>query len=533
MYSFSIKERWALAGLLALLLPAMLLNLGLVPLYVEEPRRATVALEMILSGNWLVPTINGSFYYLKPPLFNWVLAAFYQLTGSTSEWVTRMPTIISLIIFTLVIYITGRKYVSLAFGAMSSLLFITAAGNLFFNSLLAEIDIFYSMITYLSLVALFHFHQKKNHFLLFTTMYFLGALGTLTKGLPSAVFTGLSLIAFFIAAGEFKKLFSWSHLLGIVIYIAIVGGYFLAYDKHGDAVTYLKNLTVESGKRLSGNTFWVYVKHMILYPLDTLMNLLPASVLILFIFRKSFLKKIRENSFMKFVLLMLAVHFPVYWLPPGGRQRYIIMLYPFFIQVFTYFYLVYFKEDKTRSGILHILVTIAAGLGALAALSPFFIKKLEFIPGLWPVCILTFLMMTALFVIQLRKPGHSVIILMYATVILRLWFGQVVLPVRATEGGAPLNKKAAMEIASLAKGREIGILDPTYLPMQSIFYLEKQRNGIVPLCNGLEPGKLVVTEKNILSDWGRNNPGITFNTLLEFNLKDRQYLLVDPIRPRP
>jgi 4-amino-4-deoxy-L-arabinose transferase-like glycosyltransferase len=543
LYSFSKKERWALAGLIFMLIPAMLINLGLVPLYVEEPRRATVALEMILSGNWLVPTINGSPYFLKPPLFNWILAIFYQVTGSNSELVTRIPTVLSLITFGLIIFFTGRKYVGFSFGALSALLFITASGNLFFNSLLAEIDIFYSMITYLSLVGLFHFHQQRKFLLLFASIYFLGAAGTLTKGLPSAVFTGLSLLAFFIAVKEFKRLFTWSHITGILIYVIIVGAYFLAYNRDGDAVRYIMNLTVESGKRLSGDTFWDYLQHLALYPLDTLMNLLPASILIIFIFRKSFLKIIRENAFMKFAVLMVVVHFPVYWLPPGGRQRYIIMLYPFIIQIFTYFFLIYLKEEKARFRVLSVLVTSATGFGALASLAPLFIAKLDWIAGLWPVCIVTFLLMAVLFFFQLKKPAFSIINLLFATVILRLWFGQVVLPVRATEGGAPENKESALEIVSLAEGHDICILKPTYLPMQSIFYLEKERHAIVPLCQQLEPGRLVIAETKILSDYYHQNNKIKngqnkslvpdYKVLLEFTLKERNFLLVDPIHPHP
>ena len=44
---------------------ALFLNLGLEPLHFEEPRRAIVALEMELTGNWWVPKINGEYYFNK------------------------------------------------------------------------------------------------------------------------------------------------------------------------------------------------------------------------------------------------------------------------------------------------------------------------------------------------------------------------------------------------------------------------------------------------------------------------------------
>jgi 4-amino-4-deoxy-L-arabinose transferase-like glycosyltransferase len=551
LYSFDKKERRALIGLLFLLIPALLLNLGIVPLYVEEPRRAAVALEMLIRSNWLVPTISGQYYYLKPPVFNWILASLYELTGNPSEFITRITTVVSLLMFGLVIFWVGKKYISFSFGALSAFLFVTASGNLFFNSLLAEIDIFYSMVTYLSLIILFHLFHKEKYYLLFLLVYFLGAVGTLTKGLPSLIFTGLSLLVFFTVNKEFKRLFSLPHLAGILLYLAIVGGYFMAYSRHGDAIRYLLSLSVESGKRLSGDTFWDYLKHMVLYPLDTLMNLLPVSVLIIFSWRKSFLDVIRGNSFMKFALLMLIVHFPVYWLPPGGRQRYIIMLYPFIVQILTYFYLIYFNRENGKFRVLSMMITVALAFGTVACLVPVFLSRMDFIPNLLLICLSSFILMAAIFMFQLKNPRYSVISLLYAMVVLRIFFGFTVLPVRAIEGVAPENRQAALDIARITEGQQVCILKPSYFPMQSVFYFEKERKEILPVCTQVEPGKYHIVQEIILQDYSYRreintlaiNPlhpfsdpfsgddqlklsGYDYQINLEFNLQKRKYLLL-------
>jgi 4-amino-4-deoxy-L-arabinose transferase-like glycosyltransferase len=554
LYSFNKKERWALIGLIILLVPSLLINLGIVPLYVEEPRRAAVALEMLIRGNWLAPTLNGEFYYLKPPVFNWILASIYQLAGYPSEFITRLPTIASLLIFGLIVFWTGKKYVSQSFGALSAFLFITAAGNLFFNSLLAEIDIFYSMVTYASLVCMFHLQHQKKYWPLFLAVYFLGAVGTLTKGLPSLLFTGLSILVFFTVNREFKRLFSWAHLSGILLYLVIVGGYFFAYSRHGDAIQYLLSLTVESGKRLSGDTFWDYLQHMALYPLDTLMNLLPASVLLIFVFRRSFLKVIRENSFMKFALLMLMVHFPVYWLPPGGKQRYIIMLYPFIIQILTYFFLLYFNKEKGRSGVFKIIITTSLAFGAVACLVPLFVKSMAFIPNLRLICLSSFFLMAVLLLFQFKKPQYSILSLISALILIRLFFDLTVLPVRATEGAASKNRQAALEVALITQGKPVSIYQSTYFPMQSVFYLERERDEIVPIKQKATPGEFLIVEKILLRDYSVRretgklsiNPvqpisdpfsgddqeklsGYTYHTYKEFQLQKRAYLLLKPV----
>ena len=66
------SQVWLLVYTLFLLLPALFINLGLMPFILDEGTRADVSMEMALIGNYIAPTINGEFYYNKPPLFNWL-----------------------------------------------------------------------------------------------------------------------------------------------------------------------------------------------------------------------------------------------------------------------------------------------------------------------------------------------------------------------------------------------------------------------------------------------------------------------------
>jgi 4-amino-4-deoxy-L-arabinose transferase-like glycosyltransferase len=49
----------------------------------DEPRFALIAKEMVQSGQWFFPTRGGELYADKPPVFMWLQAIFYALTGST------------------------------------------------------------------------------------------------------------------------------------------------------------------------------------------------------------------------------------------------------------------------------------------------------------------------------------------------------------------------------------------------------------------------------------------------------------------
>jgi len=48
----------------------------------DEPRFALIARDMVHTGQWLFPRVGGDLYADKPPLFFWLIASFYQLTGS-------------------------------------------------------------------------------------------------------------------------------------------------------------------------------------------------------------------------------------------------------------------------------------------------------------------------------------------------------------------------------------------------------------------------------------------------------------------
>ena len=68
--------------LIMLALPIFLLGLGSPALYdPHESLYAEIAREMVLSGDWLTPHLNGTRYLDKPPLFYWLIALSYEAFG--------------------------------------------------------------------------------------------------------------------------------------------------------------------------------------------------------------------------------------------------------------------------------------------------------------------------------------------------------------------------------------------------------------------------------------------------------------------
>ncbi len=215
-------------------------TLNYLELFGEEPRRAVVAVEMVITGEWVVPRIHGWTYYNKPPLFNWVVAGLFIAFDSFDEWIVRVPSLLSLFLIAIINFFIVRKFLSKEIAIFSSLFFVTAGEIFFYGTIRSgEIDLFYSLLVYLQIVLMFLFHFRKQYLWMFILSYFFAALGALTKGLPSLSFQALTLLALAIYYKHIRLLISWKHFVGIAVFFTITGSYFYFYSQRGDVELYL------------------------------------------------------------------------------------------------------------------------------------------------------------------------------------------------------------------------------------------------------------------------------------------------------
>ena len=57
----------------------------------QEVRVVETAREMLASGDWLLPRLNGELRLQKPPLAYWLTAASYRASGRVDEFTARLP----------------------------------------------------------------------------------------------------------------------------------------------------------------------------------------------------------------------------------------------------------------------------------------------------------------------------------------------------------------------------------------------------------------------------------------------------------
>jgi 4-amino-4-deoxy-L-arabinose transferase-like glycosyltransferase len=77
----------------------------------DEPREAEIAREMWVSGDLVVPRLNGEAFLEKPPLFYWLVVASYRLAGGPSELAARAVPALAGLFTVLLTWGFGRRLV--------------------------------------------------------------------------------------------------------------------------------------------------------------------------------------------------------------------------------------------------------------------------------------------------------------------------------------------------------------------------------------------------------------------------------------
>ncbi len=461
-----------------LLIPALFANLGEMPVIADEPTRAVVAMEMEFSENYVVSTINGEYYYRKPPLFNWLLAGLFELTGSQSEWVIRLSAVIPLILFGLHLFRIVRRYFNIHVAFFTSAMFLTCGRMLIYDSMLGHIDILYSWLTFWSFERMYHYFRQEKYTALFVVTYLISAATFLLKGLPTLLFQGFTLVALFYSRKKFKLLFSFPHLLGIMAFLVPVAGFFLIYLQYNSLEGWLDQLWDQSKQRTVLDKAWYEnFIHIFKFPVDHLMHLAPWSLLAVFCFRKGLRKEALQNDFMRFMLLALLINLPVYWLSPGYYPRYLFMLYPI---VFLYLAFAWFQSRELMPRTRKTVEYIFLGGGIISALAPFGILWVDMpIDYKWLKILSIFLLSALVCYAYLRQPdlrmGWFVVLLL----LFRMSFNWFVIPHRVQYGELTVYRDGAIEVGKLSKGQPLYVYQHTGINHGTTYYIERERQEIL------------------------------------------------------
>ena len=196
----------------------------------DEGRYAEIAREMVATGDWVTPRLNGLKYFEKPPLQYWLTAASFVAFG-VGEWGARLPPALGTVLGLLAIGYAGSRIASPAVGAYAALAF----GGMLWPIGIAHIVTLDALLTAFLAVALAAFliaqcgvadARGERRFML--AAWAAIALGTLVKGPVAVAIPGGALVLYSLATRDFAV---WRRLhlaAGLVVLLLLAAPWFIA-----------------------------------------------------------------------------------------------------------------------------------------------------------------------------------------------------------------------------------------------------------------------------------------------------------------
>jgi 4-amino-4-deoxy-L-arabinose transferase-like glycosyltransferase len=201
----------------------------------DETRYAEIPREMLATGDFVVPRLNGLPYFEKPPLLYWANAAAMRALGPT-PWAARLATRLAglgtLALVVLAAGAGGRRREGLAAGI---LLLASPVGFLLVRTNLTDglLTFFFSATLLAARQAIVRREESRPWLLLAALSGAAAAGALLTKGLIGLALPGLVLLVWAAATARLRPLFALLVSPAPVVFLVLAAPWFaLVESRH-------------------------------------------------------------------------------------------------------------------------------------------------------------------------------------------------------------------------------------------------------------------------------------------------------------
>ena len=305
------------------------LSAGIRPLtQPDEGRYIGIAWEMLNSGNWLVPTLDGMPFFHKPPLFYWITAAGLELFG-VNEWAGRLVSLLAALTAAITLHAFVRRYVDKRTANLAIAVLVTLP-FFYVGAQFANLDMLVAGMISATIVsgasAVLALERGEPHRAALTTAYVFAALGILAKGLIGVVLPGAILFAWLIVSKKHLLILSLFPITLILLFVALVAPWFWLMEKthpgflHYFFVYHHFQRFAETGFN-NQQAFWFYIPVLILLAL-------PWSLWIWRAFNRTFLMDKERFAIRSLMILWLLGIVVFFSLPSSKLVGYILPALP-------------------------------------------------------------------------------------------------------------------------------------------------------------------------------------------------------------
>jgi len=348
--------------------------------YVEIPR------EMVASGDYITPRLNGVKYFEKPPLYYWLQAISIKAFG-IQESAMRLWGVFFAMLGCMGTYFVGRRFFNPQAGIAAAL--ILAASPLYYAlSRLIILDMAITAFVSLSLWAFLvtiHTPPGRQRRLWAYAFYGCLSLGVLTKGLMALAIPGPVILIWALGTRRWKDLWPAYLPSGIFVFLAIAAPWHILAALENPDFIY-KYFIVEHFMRYTTDVhmrtkpFWFFIPVLSL-------GLFPWISLLWSAVRQGFkTQNLDQRSIMIFLLVWIGWTFGFFSVSNSKLVPYILPCFPPLALILGNYWVKIALPSFTpqwRQGIL-TFVSLAATLG-IAGIITLWLKPelIDHRPYLW------------------------------------------------------------------------------------------------------------------------------------------------------
>ena len=243
----------------------------------DEGRYVGVAWEMLRSGDWLVPTVNGLPFLHKPPLFYWITAASMSLFGANA-WAARAAPLLGACLGAVALYAFVRRWAGERH-AHWTILALLAQPLFYIGGQFANLDMLVAGCITATIVLLAHAALCSERDLpcgnALLAAYACAALGVLAKGLIGAVLPALVIWAWLATLHRWRLLPRLMSLRAGALFALVAAPWFILMQREFPGFLHYF-FVVQHFKRFAGSGFnnveplWFYPAVLLLFGLPWL-----------------------------------------------------------------------------------------------------------------------------------------------------------------------------------------------------------------------------------------------------------------------
>jgi len=364
-------------------------GLGARSLWGSEDRWAEISRNILKSGDWFHPAINGQIYFDKPLFSYWWVVASEWITGTLDEFTIRLPSVMAGVIVLWATYSIARRLWDLQVAWLALWLLLGSYGFLFWtHTAAAEM----SNVAFIMLAVAWFFRYRDSrafrHYLVF---WLICGAGAQMKGLTAFIVPALLLLPWLVRKRRLLTHLNFAHALAAVIGIGffllpylgaamlpLPAGYTLPYhDLNGLELVIRENVVRFFQPFDHRDPVYSYLYHVPRLLLPWVFVFIAALVFAL----RNYRSATWQNRWLLEAILLVFLFFTL----SGSRRWYYILPVVPFCSLLMAAYLLHGPLGHLRSGALIATQFLLAAIGLLLVASPLVLvwKDMEVTPVMW------------------------------------------------------------------------------------------------------------------------------------------------------